>query len=483
MQRLSPPRDTRRADPPKPNVATEKINNVHPDVNSGSTLPTGNVIIRGDSGDKEVRLIALLDSGATASIISRRAARKIGLKGDYSKVSLQTPSSTLNLALMKTKIIINNVEKDHKEEIYAYVLPQFPDCAEVIDWSLYPELWDHLKIEDKPKFAKLASQLGDKVDLILGNNAIKSTAIQRSTLFSDKHNLIGEKTVLGWAVRGPLPANLSQSGKLWKESINSIFQNDIVDEFVDTPSPEYTDISGEPEITKLNLITDSHHNFLTELSSIGIDPELTKETNGVYPFELQYLVKKFCQSLDLPQESPDERLDNAKTTEQKAFLDSKFQLKGDKVFAGILWKDGAPPVNMPANKNQVFKMSKAAFERLSSEYKVHVVNNFQEALDLGFGEIIDASELKDGEYNFIPWLCVNKEDSTTTPVRVVLNCSQKFGSGEERFSLAVTAFRDGPIGFLLDIQKMFMKVYLNEEDKNYCLVWVFLDKRVENNAI
>ena len=230
-------------------------------------------------------------------------------------------------------LTLNSVNGDHKETVKAYVLPKFPSSGTIIDWSQHMELWDHLNVEEKPVFMNLEPELMyNKLDVIIGNNAIETLAVQKSAKFNDNHRLLAELTALGWTVRGPLPKNFNKpaSSELTIDFLQDLQRND---EYPPMDEPFYEDLEGEIVEIKLNLIRQEVS--FPSVESLGFDKSLVEEINGVRRFNYDYLVKKFSQSLDIAPEIDDQRLDNVQEMNMKEYMEQNFRFKDNKVFAGI----------------------------------------------------------------------------------------------------------------------------------------------------
>ncbi|XP_069195602.1 uncharacterized protein [Procambarus clarkii] len=108
----------------------------------------------------------------------------------------------------------------------------------------------------------------------------------------------------------------------------------------------------------------------------------------------------------------------------------------------------------------------------------------QKQLDDKFIEVVTNDNPKEGHY--LPHHHVQK-DSATTPLRIVFNCSAKMGQNSvslndclqtgpsltQRLYDVLLKFRIGTYAYTADISKAFLRVGLQEEDRNYTkFLWI-----------
>ncbi len=113
-----------------------------------------------------------------------------------------------------------------------------------------------------------------------------------------------------------------------------------------------------------------------------------------------------------------------------------------------------------------------------------IVQKFKEEIEEEILEELDVKSLIPGQYNFLSFFVVLKEDSSSTPARIVMDAAAKMHgvslndyieAGPNLICLvppALTYFRQGKVAYCLDIKAMFLQTWLPEEDRNYHGLWV-----------
>ena len=424
----------------------------------GSYMPAGPVKVSGAEGNskKSLQLVALLDSGSSHTCISARAAAALNLKGHRVATRMSTPSSSSPVELTEVKLSILSPDGTKRLTTPAYVLPNFPTQMQFLDWSKNPQFFQHLPEDQKPAFFPLKSDFAYGTDLIIGNNCVNAIRILESRDVNPDNQIVFERTPLFWTARGPIP---------------SAVKRDL----------------QELNLHAVEILRSSETPDLRVQRYQPAEANLHEAMDDLYLNDDSFILWKMVKSLDLPFHDLDNRTDTPLEKSMLEYLDKLFELEGNVAKVPILWLEGSPPTDMPDNSRAVLQRTKASYSKLDAETKTFIEDYFKKKIDDGIMKIISASDLKPGCFNFIPYLLVRKTTPSTTPIRIVLDASAKYGNkslndriekGPNLLNLipsSLIAFRDGPIGFSLDIKEMFLNVRLRPEDEHYCLIWAFID--------
>lgn len=134
---------------------------------------------------------------------------------------------------------------------------------------------------------------------------------------------------------------------------------------------------------------------------------------------------------------------------------------------------------LPSKFKMVQNMTRAIIRRLSRDPQLFQIfgNLITQQLDNNFIEQVPRSQL-DRQYPYIPYHYVKKE-SSTTPIRIVYNCSRKGWNGVSFNDFVETGaalqndeiyimlrFRAHNIGFVADVEKAFHHIELHTVDRD-----------------
>lgn len=151
------------------------------------------------------------------------------------------------------------------------------------------------------------------------------------------------------------------------------------------------------------------------------------------------------------------------------------QMKDGKYIASLPWKEDHPP--LPTNYKVAEGRTQALIRKMSDDTRKIYSHIIKDQLKRGFIEAVEEDDITDGHY--IPHHSVHK-DSVTTPLRIVYDCSCKVGShpslndclevgpnlGKD-ITQILLRFRVHSIGLVSDIEKAFLNIEMNEEDRPY----------------
>ena len=209
--------------------------------------------------------------------------------------------------------------------------------------------------------------------------------------------------------------------------------------------PHATNSSTNSTILNINVQSgglDEQLRNMWELETIGI-----KDTNS----DEQSALEKFKSNL--------------------SFSEGKYQ-------ASLPWKD--EDLNIPTNKTMAFQRMKSIWAQLQKDpQKLEIYDGIiKTQLESGFIEIAPENSNSD-KLHYLPHHYVTKESSSTTPIRMVFDCSSKskdskslndclFTGPSLVNDLGAVLLRSRLGSFLVsaDIEKAFLMVGLKEEDRD-----------------
>ena len=182
---------------------------------------------------------------------------------------------------------------------------------------------------------------------------------------------------------------------------------------------------------------------------------------------------------------------------RESYEKSSISYQDNKYFAKLPWKSDHPP--LPVNRAVAMRRTENVVNRLRKE--PHLLQKYgeiiQEQEDRGFIEKVDAEETTaNSKLHYIPHHPV-KKDSTTTPIRIVYDCSCR--PTTESASLndclldvppklndvtgILMRFRMNRYGVSTDIEKAFLNVGLHPEDRDVTRFFWFSNPTDPKSAI
>lgn len=147
----------------------------------------------------------------------------------------------------------------------------------------------------------------------------------------------------------------------------------------------------------------------------------------------------------------------------------------------IPWKKVRP--DLPNNRFSVKSRQEKVFAKYTPEEKSLIEKTFDSYLEKGYIRKLEPKEKYDTDAFYLPFFCVVKPESETTPVRIVWDCAAKFEHKGVRKSLnseieltpnrlqdlfkLLLRMRKYKNVVLSDISEMFLKVILDPDDRRY----------------
>ena len=191
-------------------------------------------------------------------------------------------------------------------------------------------------------------------------------------------------------------------------------------------------------------------------------------------------LEKFWEIENVGAEDPQKPEVTSLQEVMKNYQDSNIRLDDNKFIAKLPWKDDHP--ELPTNENIARKRTQGVIQRLRRDQKMlkMYADIISEQEKRGFIEKIDASEshVTTGRIHYIPHHPVKKE-SSTTPIRIVYDCSCRQNAESpslndclsssppqlNKLTDILTRFRLGKYAITSDIEKAFLQIELDEEDR------------------
>ncbi|XP_076038421.1 uncharacterized protein LOC143023695 [Oratosquilla oratoria] len=136
-----------------------------------------------------------------------------------------------------------------------------------------------------------------------------------------------------------------------------------------------------------------------------------------------------------------------------------------------------PAINYGRAVAQLHSLKRNPHPSLYSDYR----DILEEYLRLGFIETVPPGPEVDGKVHYLPHHPVYK-NSSTTPVRIVFNASSRAYKNAlslndalytgpnlaQKIQSMILLFREGTYGVLVDISKAFLRIGVDEADRDYC---------------
>ena len=168
-----------------------------------------------------------------------------------------------------------------------------------------------------------------------------------------------------------------------------------------------------------------------------------------------------------------------KTQTVSEYQNSSIRLENNQNCAKLPWKDNHPP--LPTNQSIARGRTRSTVRRLSKEPSMLAAYNkiIQEQLQHGFIEKVANPQSTKGRVHYIPHHAVLK-DSSTTPLRTVYDCSCSPNAAQPSLNSCLSTgpdilndmtailvcFRCYQYGIAADIEKAFLTISLDEQDRD-----------------
>lgn len=170
-------------------------------------------------------------------------------------------------------------------------------------------------------------------------------------------------------------------------------------------------------------------------------------------------------------------------TEDKKYFDhykqSCLELRGNKYIAKLPWKDDHS--TLPSNKEIARRRTECVVNRLAKDPDMlkHYASIISEQEKKGFVEKVKEDAIPSTKVHYIPHHPV-KKDSSTTPIRIVYDCSCRQSSDKPSLNDCLRSdppllnditslllkFRQNKFAVSTDIEKAFLQIELEKEDRD-----------------
>jgi len=389
---------------------------------------TSQVILEAPNGNN-LRVRALLDTGASISLVTKRVAQQLQLKQDSLKLSIvgAQGAHTGNATSSTTFTIKAARSVSPALSLTAAVVPKVT-CDLPLQGAEGVRNLPHIRglsLAD-PQF----DQPG-RVDLLIGCNLLQDVLLTE-TRQGDSKQPIARKTIFGWVVMGRYSAN---------DEISNSEANDEI---------------SNSEANVCNVIANSTSDEL--LRRFWETEEII--TSSIYTTEEEEVMKHY----------------NSNTVLLPA---GRYQVMLPK-------KPDAPALG--DSRLRAIRRYFANEKNLQAKGKLQPFNEVvQEYLDLGHAEAVPSNDVNNPVQStfYLPMHAVYKDSSSTTKLRVVFDASAKSSSGVSLNDILLVGptlyppltdilirFRSYKVAISADISKMYRAVELNPADRDlHRFVW------------
>ena len=393
------------------------VSNLHVGTKCRVALQTAQGILKGLERDKKVRV--LFDSGSQKSFVTSKAMNAAKLhvvRNEWLEVSTFGGVSGEGKMREVVDFELGSVKGGRSIRVQALAVPQIcqvrNEHLEVVkgEYAHLKDLW----LSDVCKSNDLL-----EIDVLIGADnlwAFQSGKVVKG----EQDEPVAVDTCLGWVVSGPL------KGSSENENVNVNFVSQV----------------GNHNLGDIGCDV----NKLWDLETLGI-----RENNDVH----------------------------------EALLD-KIKFNGSKYSVKLPWKQGHE--HLPTNYSNSLARMKGQIKRLANEPKLLSEYDaiMKEQLSSGVIERVGELETKE-KVHYLPHQAVIRKDAKTTKLRIVYDASSK--EGKKGTSLndclhvgpsltpllfdILLRFRENRIVLIGDIEKAFLNVEVDREDRDYLrFLWV-----------
>ena len=413
------------------------------------SLHTVPVLVTNPSNHHSFRLNCMLDSGATATFLSARAAKQLRLVGYPYRLKLKgVEGLTRNITVASAQVEL--VTPNGRHSIFVRVSDDPVAAYAPVDWSVLKENFDHLRDLQVPPPVP-----HQPVDLLLGQDAAHlMAALQPDVCAEDGRGPVARRSLLGWSVGGTtdLPATAADSRALL------VFRAAIAE-----PTPLRPSCGDEP----WSAIT-----FLPDNGKEGRKPP-AEDSNAA-------LTAAVLRRLD--EEAAPEGA-TISFTDQLVFqhLQSEMKMVNGRYQVPVLWKKFPPPIN----NNYNYALARlVALEKSRSfqdpELRQQYMGQIDDWLSANFVEPVTTDTPADDKAYYIPHMAVINMGKVSSRLRIVMDAAAApknetplnahVHKGPKLINELVEVllrFRKDRVAVIADIEKMFHNISMPEQDRDY----------------
>uniref|UniRef100_A0A8R1I441 Reverse transcriptase domain-containing protein n=1 Tax=Caenorhabditis japonica TaxID=281687 RepID=A0A8R1I441_CAEJA len=406
-------------------------------------------------------LNALIDSGATTSVISSQAVRRLKIPVHHQKMITFTGfvSST-----GPQKINLYSLELlDNSGKIWTTIIPEFESLPTSVKAPIFSDQDTVFLVQkqiDIKNLTNLKKFDGKPIDLLIGNNILTNllSSSQRHTLPSGR---IVEETYLGFITHPtPSPAAIKPlNGPKNEDSEDNIEYHinnlQIVDMWETDESPTETEISAvingqSMNSRSINSTLDKLLERSWQLDLLGIEPPTAVQNKQTLNEEL---IKRFKATA-------------VKDKDEKIHVQFPFNGKEEHLNDNYL----------VAVKRLISLVEKQLTNSVTRDAYHDII---MQQLASGIIEVAPEAEKQTGPHYFIPHRVIEKLDSLTTKLRIVLDASSHMKNelslndcihpGPSILKSIVGILlraRNKPFLMVADLEKAFHQVRLQAQHRN-----------------
>lgn len=404
------------------------------DKSSKVSLRTIGVFVGRVGSPAEEYVTALLDDGSTSSaLVSEELAEELELKGHLVRTITEgVGGKTTEADTLMTNIRLRSASGALARIIPAQVFAQPAGTYQPVDWNEQKHQFKHLRnIKFPPRPKKWSG-----IHILLGNkNPHFHTALEEKTV--GENTPAARKTPLGWTAVGPVEATEEVERRPLDQA-----------RIREARSEGYLQWSCRREFVSLERTNPTDKQLVRLLSRM-----MEVEDDG-----------------DRQEMSPDETYLFDMMKEKGKVQEGQWELP-------CTWRPGGgrPKENYKQALGRLESLEKSKYFK-----DIEVKKQYGEAVEEWHGEKF-VKELEDRSVakHFLPHFPVIKQESLTTSLRVVMDCSVALNafllSGPKLMNDVagvLLRFRSRPVAFTGDVSKMFLRIKMLPEDQPYhCFLW------------
>ena len=369
------------------------------------------------SGDKSIKVNALLDDGSTKTYINSDVAAELGLHGKTECVTVNVLNGQIKTFNTRPiEVLLESLCGNVRTNVTAFTADQVTGDMEAVNWNKYKRNWPHLKNIDFPY-----TTMRPRVDVLIGLDC------------ADLHHAVEEVrgrpgepiarlTPLGWTCIGTPGSN--EQPKLQTRFSSTFFVHD------------------QTELEKMNMN-----------------------------------LKKFWEIEDTPssKEQPIIRVEEKSALNKLAtslcYDDKMYRL-------GIPWREDK--TKLPGNYKMALQRLENTEKKLQrSPYLATTYQQVIESyIEKGYVRKVPEHEQSNSKW-FLPHFPVIRPDKDTTKIRIVFDASAKCHGAslndaihqgpklqQDLFDILLR-FRRFPVALVCDIAEMYLRIGISQEDQTF----------------
>ncbi len=412
------------------------------------SLHTVPVLCINPANKKKHEINCMLDSGASATFISARAAKVLGLTGYSHVINLKgVEGLTRRITVTTAQVNLQVQEKQYK--LFVQISEDPAASYQPVDWSRLKSRFPHLRHLPLPPPVP-----GQPVDMLLGQDAAHLMAAEEPDVGTENAaGPVARKSLLGWSVGGPTQTRTT------KEDQESFFLFRAA-----IAQPQHLEVEGDEggwQACRLRQESARKVRFREEESDAALTAAVLRRLDE--------------------EEAPD--ADTLSFTDQLVFrrLQKEMKMKEGRYEVPVLWKKFPPPLP----NNYTYALARlVALEKCkafrAADIKNQYMGQLEEWVKSSFVEpVISETPQADAAY-YIPHMAVVNLNKVSSQVRIVMDAAAA-PRGEQSLNAHVhkgpklinelvevlLRFRRDRIAVAADIEKMFHRITMPVQDRDF----------------